>query len=40
MVPNEALDLNQLFETLLEWERELQSLNLDDLIDLDGGMEP
>lgn len=40
MVPQEALDLNQLFETLSEWERELQSLNLDDIIDLDGGMEP
>lgn len=40
MVPQEILDLNLLFETLSEWERELQSLNLDDILDLDEGMEP
>jgi len=43
-VPTEAPNLNQLFETLLEWERELQSLNLDDILDVendsDGGMQP
>lgn len=44
LVPPRGHDLNQLFEILSEWERELQSLNLDDILnvenDSDGGMQP
>lgn len=44
MVPPEGHDLNRLFEILSEWERELQSLNLDDILDVenerDGGIQP
>lgn len=43
MVRPNVLNTNQLFEILSEWEREIQSLNLDDhfegLDDLSGGFD-